>query len=647
MEPAAPTDAELLADWLADRRESSFHALVSRYAALVHMAAKRACDDDSLAAEASQLTFILLARKARSLSSRTSLGGWLHLTAVGEAKNLLRASRREARKRTLLRTAMDTRAPALPDDDSWREIQPLLNDALAALSAKDREAILLRFYRSLSVREIASTLGIATAAAQKRIDRATERLRGKLARRGVQAGGSFSATMFAGFASDAQAAGIAVSILTTNAVAASGAGTGAFAALATLATTAALKTTSFIPPLVAMTAAVVWIGAERRAISDVERESRLMRQLLSANAANLASTEISSQAKAYPLPTDWKELVSMLEDPAIRRQFQKVLEQMQADELVRSLREIAAIDLLQSDRLTVENMIMNQLIKIDPESALTAFVDRIGDTGPLGRLLPKALGDWMRAEPARCGAWFDEQIAAGRFRSRMLGKTHATRADFEASAIAVLMGSDPAAARMRLSALAEGAKVEVMRSVGTRGIVDAPRVFADLVREQLPESAHAAAISSQAQRLVIGNDYTRVRDFLDLVDATPTERAESVKKVVATGVFNVVTERKFEHEDLRSIREWIATQSPDVVGEVTGTTLGIVSIQRDSQMDYTQIVELVIQCHESGDGDALLIHFLENTDTRAEANQVLLRDLAERITDDARRAEILASLEQS
>ena len=75
MQSSAPSDSELLADWLGHQRESAFHALVSRYVGLVHMAAKRTCGDETLSAEASQLTFILLARKAKSLTSRSSLAG--------------------------------------------------------------------------------------------------------------------------------------------------------------------------------------------------------------------------------------------------------------------------------------------------------------------------------------------------------------------------------------------------------------------------------------------------------------------------------------------------------------------------------------------------------------------------------------------
>jgi RNA polymerase sigma factor (sigma-70 family) len=222
MPDCGPSDAELLADWLDSQHDAAFHALVERYAGLVHMAAMRTCGDESLAAEASQLTFITLARKARFLVSRSSIAGWLHLTAVMQGKNLLRQHQRESRKLHLLRTHMEIHPQGQPAD-AWKRMQPVLDEALAALSSKDREALLLRFYRSLSVREIAAALGIATDAAQKRLDRATDRLRHQLARRGCEVGGLLSAAMVAGFTQDAQAAIPATSILASKAIAASAA----------------------------------------------------------------------------------------------------------------------------------------------------------------------------------------------------------------------------------------------------------------------------------------------------------------------------------------------------------------------------------------------------------------------------------------
>ncbi|MCW1915298.1 sigma-70 family RNA polymerase sigma factor [Luteolibacter sp. GHJ8] len=263
MSGTGPSDSELLADWLDGHRESAFHALVERYAGLVHMAAKRTCGDDSLAAEASQLAFIALARKARGLSGRATLAGWLHVTAILQARNLLRQRKREIRKLHILRTHMENQPQASPAAE-WQRIQPVLDEALAALSSKDRETLLLRFYRSLSVREIGAALGIATDAAQKRLDRATEKLRGQLARRGYQVGGSLGAVMLAGFASDAQAAVPSTSLLASNALAvAGGSGTATLTTIGIIAMTKKTAITAGVVVLLAGAGTIALINGNK------------------------------------------------------------------------------------------------------------------------------------------------------------------------------------------------------------------------------------------------------------------------------------------------------------------------------------------------------------------------------------------------
>lgn len=249
----APSDALLLGRWISHRDERAFHLLVERYAGLVHQASRRVCGDENLAAEASQLSFITLARRASSLSSRTTLAGWLHITAVMQTRNLLRQRQRENRKHELLRHHMDLQPRETPAD-VWSRLQPHLDEALADLSEADRETLLLRFYRSLSVKEIAGTLGIATAAAQKRLDRATVRLRRQLTRRGCTVGGSLAAAMLAGFASDAQAAVPSTTVLAGKAIAA--AGTGSAATFSTLAIIAMTKKTA-----ITTGAALLLVGA--------------------------------------------------------------------------------------------------------------------------------------------------------------------------------------------------------------------------------------------------------------------------------------------------------------------------------------------------------------------------------------------------
>lgn len=120
------TDSQLLSTWLARREETAFRALVERHGRFVHSVASRACQDEAQAADVSQLVFILLAQKAGSLTSRTSIAGWMHLTTVRQAQNVLAKSRREARKLQHFQTHMET--PHTPDPTaSWQEIRPQLD----------------------------------------------------------------------------------------------------------------------------------------------------------------------------------------------------------------------------------------------------------------------------------------------------------------------------------------------------------------------------------------------------------------------------------------------------------------------------------------------------------------------------------------
>jgi hypothetical protein len=75
----------------------------------------------------------------------------------------------------------------LPSNDPRNIEEPtdrLLNAALAHLGQKDRQAVLLRFYDHKSFHEVGTILGLNEDAARKRVERATEKLRGYFAERG-------------------------------------------------------------------------------------------------------------------------------------------------------------------------------------------------------------------------------------------------------------------------------------------------------------------------------------------------------------------------------------------------------------------------------------------------------------------------------
>jgi hypothetical protein len=77
--------------------------------------------------------------------------------------------------------------PAPDPAPEWERIGPVLDEAMSQLGDEDREALLLRFFRSHDFRTIGQSLGVSDDAAQKRVTRALEKLRVHLTSRGVTA----------------------------------------------------------------------------------------------------------------------------------------------------------------------------------------------------------------------------------------------------------------------------------------------------------------------------------------------------------------------------------------------------------------------------------------------------------------------------
>ena len=177
-------DNELLARWLRTRSEQDFAELVQRHLAMVHSAALRVVNGDRhLADDVAQTVFADLARKARSLTDRPSLAGWLHTSARFAAMGLLRGEhRRRQREQEALSMPQD---PAASDAPAWSELQPVIDAAISDLSAKDREALLLRYFENRSHREIGELLGLTDNAARMRVERALDKARSLLAKRGI------------------------------------------------------------------------------------------------------------------------------------------------------------------------------------------------------------------------------------------------------------------------------------------------------------------------------------------------------------------------------------------------------------------------------------------------------------------------------
>ena len=190
-------DHQLLVRYAAENSEAAFTALVARHIALVYSSALRHAGSAGGAEEITSAVFIILARKAGSLSAKTILPGWLYQTTRLTAANYLRSERRRQQREheAFMQSTLNENDGARRNEtEAWRQIAPLLDDALATLRARDRDALVLRFFENKSTREIASALRVAEPAAHKRVTRALEKLRKFFSKRGV----TLTATAIAG-----------------------------------------------------------------------------------------------------------------------------------------------------------------------------------------------------------------------------------------------------------------------------------------------------------------------------------------------------------------------------------------------------------------------------------------------------------------
>ena len=176
-------DMALVREYAASQSERAFETLVSRHINLVYSAALRQVRDAHLAEEISQAVFVILARKAGSLGSKTILPGWLYRTARFAAADALKTRRRRERREQ--EACMQSTLDDHPMDAAWQELSPLLDEAMAQLRDKDRDALVLRFFENKSLREVGDALGLQERAAQKRVARGLEKLHAFFARRGI------------------------------------------------------------------------------------------------------------------------------------------------------------------------------------------------------------------------------------------------------------------------------------------------------------------------------------------------------------------------------------------------------------------------------------------------------------------------------
>lgn len=171
------SDTTLLERWIHRGDPEAMAAIIKRHSAMVYATCRRVTGNATDAEDVAQECFLKLASVRHA---GESLAGLLHTTATRLALN---KSRGDARRRA--REAEYTAMNTAPEGATWDDVQPLIDEAIAALPEKRRSAVVRHFLQGETHAEIARDLGVSRAAISQQVARGVEEVRETLRKRGV------------------------------------------------------------------------------------------------------------------------------------------------------------------------------------------------------------------------------------------------------------------------------------------------------------------------------------------------------------------------------------------------------------------------------------------------------------------------------
>jgi RNA polymerase sigma factor (sigma-70 family) len=152
--------------------------IYDRYAGRIYNFALRFLKSPEAAEDAMQEVFVKMMRHASQFQGDAKLSTWLFSITANWCRDYLRKSDNKPKETEDVLVSLPASADTAPDRSfERRENELLIQRALQALTAEQREAILLSRYQGLSYAEIAQIAGCSEGAVKTRVFRAMETLK--------------------------------------------------------------------------------------------------------------------------------------------------------------------------------------------------------------------------------------------------------------------------------------------------------------------------------------------------------------------------------------------------------------------------------------------------------------------------------------
>jgi len=180
--------------------EGAFEVLVTRHGPMVLGICRRLLFDRRDVEDAFQATFLVLLRKAGALRDAEALSPWLHGVAYRVAARIRCNSTRRP-----LEESKGARPEAVePECDLERtELRTLIDEEIRRLPEKYRRPVVLCYLEGRTHEEAARRLRCSAGSVRGRLDRARQKLKNRLTRRGLAPAGGLAALAIGGGAASA------------------------------------------------------------------------------------------------------------------------------------------------------------------------------------------------------------------------------------------------------------------------------------------------------------------------------------------------------------------------------------------------------------------------------------------------------------